>query len=236
MIEPLVLLPGLMCDARLFHPQIDAFSRRRAVVVSPISRGERIEEIASDLLDQLPHRFALAGHGLGGVVALELVRRAPDRVSRLCLISTDAQADTPQIAAAREDLIIGAQAGRLEEVMRHVVGSDTLAPGPQRIPVLNDLLAMALDFGPEVFVTQMRALQRRADQQGTLRRIKAPSLILCGKHDRLTPERKHAFMADMIPNAVMHTIDAAGYLPTLEAPGQVIDLMQAWLDEPLRMA
>ena len=132
MIEPLVLLPGLMCDARLFQPQIARLSRDRAVTVAPIGGGDRIEEIASGLLDQLPHRFALAGLSMGGVVALELVRRAPDRVTRLCLMATDAQADTPQIAANREELIVGALAGRLGEVMRKVIGTDTLAPGPRR--------------------------------------------------------------------------------------------------------
>ncbi|NVO55728.1 alpha/beta fold hydrolase [Rhodobacteraceae bacterium B1Z28] len=235
MIEPLVLLPGLMCDARLFHPQIDVLSRSRAVTVAPVSMGERIEEIASGLLDQLPHRFALAGLSMGGVVALELIRRAPERVSRLCLMATDAQADTPQIAAGREDLIIGAQAGRLEEVMRKVVGSDTLAPGPQRIPILNGLLAMALDLGPDLFVRQMRALQRRPDQQGALRRIKVPTLILCGAHDRLTPVRKHAFMADLIPGADLQVIDSAGHLPTLETPKIVIDAMQNWLEARHRL-
>ncbi len=234
MIEPLVLLPGFMCDARLFRPQIDVLSRERAVTVAPISLGERVEEIASSLLDQLPHRFALAGLALGGVVALEIMRRAPDRVLRLCLISTDAQADTPQIAAAREDLIIGAQAGRLDEMMRKVVGSDALAPGPQRIPILNDLLSMASDLGPEVFVRQMRALQRRPDQQSTLCRIKAPSLVLGGKHDTLTPARKLGFMADMIPNADLHLLDNAGHLPTLEVPGVVTNAMQSWLQVPSR--
>lgn len=232
MIEPLVFLPDLMCDARLFRPQIEVLSRDRAVTVAPISSGERIEEIASGLLDQLPHRFAVAGLGMGGVVALELTRRAAERVSRLCLMATDAQADTPQIAAGREDLIIGAQAGRLEEVMRKVVGSDALAPGPQRIPHLNDLLAMAMDHGSEQFVRQMRALQRRPDQQGTLRRIKVPTLILCGVHDTVTPVRKHAFMADLIPGSVLQTIENAGYLLPLETPEIVIDAMQHWLKVP----
>ncbi|WP_300067080.1 alpha/beta fold hydrolase [uncultured Ruegeria sp.] len=234
MIEPLVFLPGLMCDARLFRPQIDVMSRDRAVTVAPISSGERIEEIASGLLDQLPHRFALAGLSMGGVVALELVRRAPERVSRLCLMATDAQADTPQIAAGREDLIVAARSGRLEEAMRRVVGSDTLAPGPQRIPILNNLLSMAMDLGPELFVRQMRALQRRPDQQGTLRRIKVPTLILCGSHDTLTPVRKHAFMADLIPGAVLQTIENAGHLPTLETPNVVIDALRNWLSVPCR--
>ncbi len=235
MIEPLVLLPGLMCDARLFQPQIARLSRDRAVTVAPIGSGDRIEEIASGLLDQLPHRFALAGLSMGGVVALELVRRAPDRVTRLCLMATDAQADTPQIAANREELIVGAQAGRLEEVMRSVIGSDTLAPGPQRLPILDDMLQMATELGPDLFVRQMRALQRRPDQQGTLRRIKVPTLVLCGAHDTLTPVRKHSFMAELIPEAVLYVVEDAGHLPTLEAPEETTGALIDWLNIPLRI-
>lgn len=234
MIEPLVLLPGLMCDARLYRPQIEVFSRTRPVTVAPFSAGERIEEIASGLLDQLPHRFALAGLSMGGVVALELIRRAPERVSRLCLMATDAQADTPQMAASREDLIIGAQGGRLEEVMRKLVGSDTLAPGPQRIPILNGLLAMAQDLGVETFVRQMRALQRRPDQQAALRRIKVPTLVLCGAHDTLTPVKRHSFMAELIPGAELLVIEKAGHLPTLETPDLVNEALQTWLDAQQR--
>ncbi|WP_050602037.1 alpha/beta fold hydrolase [Ruegeria sp. 6PALISEP08] len=234
MIEPLVFLPGFMCDARLFRPQVELLSRTRAVTVAPVSGGERIEEIASGLVDQLPHRFALAGLNLGGVVALELIRRAPERVSRLCLMATDAQADTPQIAASREDLIIAAQGGRLEEGMRKLVGSDALAPGPQRIPILNDLLAMAEGMGVETFVRQMRALQRRSDQQAALRKIKVPTLVLCGAHDTLTPVRRHSFMADLIPGAELHVIENAGHLLPIEAPEAVNEALQNWLNAPQR--
>jgi len=234
-IEPLVLLPGLMCDARLFQPQIASLSCSRAVTVAPVGLGERIEEIASNLLDQLPHRFALAGLSMGGVVALEIVRRAPERVSRLCLMSTDAQADTPHLAATREELLVGAKAGRLEDVIRRIIGSDTLAPGPKRIPILNEVVAMALDLGPEMFERQIRALQRRPDQQGELRRIKVPTLILCGAHDTLTPVRKHSFMADLIPGAELQVIEEAGHLPTLETPQIVCDAFESWLKVPARM-
>ena len=236
MIEPLVLLPGLMCDARVFAPQIEHFSRKRAVTVAPISLGERIEEIASGLLDQLPHRFALVGLSMGGVVALEIARRAPDRVSRLCLMATDAQADTPQTAAAREAHMVGAKAGRLEDVMRKIIGSETLAPGARRVPILNDVIAMALDQGSAVFERQMRALQRRPDQQGALRLIKAPTLLLCGAHDQLTPVRKHAFMAEMIPSSDLKVIEDAGHLPTLEAPEAVNEALDVWLSTPSRMS
>lgn len=235
MIEPLVLLPGLMCDARLFQPQIAGLSQARAVTIAPISMGERVEEIASALLDVLPHRFALAGFSMGGVVALEIIRRAPERVSRLCLMSTDAQADTPQMAAAREELVVGALAGRLEEVMRKIIGSDALAPGASRIPILHEILSMAVEMGADVFVRQMRALQRRPDQQGTLRRIKVPTLILCGAHDTLTPVRKHTFMAELIPGAELQIIDEAGHLPTLETPQAVNEEMGRWLNRPIPM-
>ncbi|SLN15286.1 alpha/beta fold hydrolase [Ruegeria meonggei] len=236
MIEPLVLLPGLMCDARLFEPQIVSLSRSRAVTVAPVSIGERIEEIASRLLDQLPHRFALGGLSMGGVVALEIIRRAPDRVSRLCLMATDAQAETPQMAAAREELLIGAKAGRLEDVIRKIIGSDTLAPGPQRIPILNNVISMAVDMGADVFERQIRALQRRPDQQGELRHIRVPTLILCGAHDRIAPVRKHAFMADLIPAAELKVLEDAGHLPSLEAPQVVNNALHDWLSEPARVA
>ncbi len=234
-VEPLVLLPGLMCDARLFEQQIQHLSRKRAVTIAPVCHGDRIEEIASGLLDQLPHRFALAGHGLGGMVAIELIRRAPDRINRLCLMATDAQSDTPHIAAGREELIIGAASGRLDDVMPKAVGSDTLAPGPRRIPILNDMMKMARDLGPDIFVRQMRVLQRRPDQQATLRRITVPTLILCGAHDTLTPARKHAFMADLIPMSELRVIEKAGHLPPLEAPEAVSTAIEEWLNLPVRL-
>ncbi|MGV6805989.1 MAG: alpha/beta fold hydrolase [Ruegeria sp.] len=235
MIEPLVLLPGLMCDARLFQPQVTRLSQERPVMVAPIGFGDRVEEIASGLLDQLPHRFALAGLSMGGIVALELVRRAPDRVTHLCLMATDAQADTPQIAADREELIVGAQAGRLDEMMHRVLGSDALAPGPQRIPILNTVHQMAQDLGPDLFVRQIRALQRRPDQQGTLRKIKVPTLVLCGSHDTLTPVRKHSFMAELIPEATLHVVETAGHLPTLEASDETTGALTEWLNIPVRV-
>ncbi|MEX0320449.1 MAG: alpha/beta fold hydrolase [Ruegeria sp.] len=232
MIEPLVLLPGMMCDARVYRHQLQHLSRDRAVTVAPITTGERVEEIASGLLDQLPHRFALAGLSMGGIVAMEIIRRAPERVSRLCLMDTEALADTPQIAAAREPMIVGARAGRLDEVMQEAMRPEFLAPGPGRMEVLDCVYAMARDLGGELFVRQSRALQRRPDQQGTLRKIKVPTMILCGAHDGLTPVKRHTFMAELIPNAELRIIEDAGHLPTLETPEAVTEALQHWLAMP----
>ncbi|WP_164659958.1 alpha/beta fold hydrolase [Tropicibacter sp. Alg240-R139] len=230
MIEPLVLLPGMMCDARLYAHQLLKLGRDRAVMVAPIHMGERIEEIASDLLDQLPQRFALAGLSMGGIVAMEIFRRAPDRITRLCLMDTDAQADTPQIAAAREPMIVGAKAGRLDEVMRQAMRPEFLAPNSNRMQILEQVYAMARDMGEDVFVRQSRALQRRPDHQGTLRKIKVPTLVMCGEHDGLTPVKRHSFMAELIPTAELQVIEGAGHLPTLEAPDVVTHALTQWLE------
>lgn len=232
MPDPLVLLPGMMCDARLFAPQINDMSRDHAVMVAPITQGERIEEIASGLLDVLPAKFALAGLSMGGIVAMELLRRAPERITRLALMDTNPLAETPQTAAAYEPMIIGARAGRLDEVLRGFMKPDYLAPGPQRLAVLGQVFEMGHDLGPEVLVRQVRALQRRRDQQPTLRRCKVPTLILCGAYDTLTPLKRHAFMADLIPYARLEVIEAAGHLPTLEAPEATTAALRAWMQQP----
>ncbi|MDX2485194.1 MAG: alpha/beta fold hydrolase [Pseudodonghicola sp.] len=232
MTEALVLLPGMMCDARIFEPQINVLSRERAVMVAPITQGERIEEIASNIIDQLPQRFALAGLSMGGIVAMEVLRRVPERVTRLCLMDTNPLAETPPEAAAREPMIVGVRAGRLDDVMREAMKPDYLAPGPGRMAVLDTVYAMAADLGPEVFVRQNRALQRRRDQQSTLRKCKAPTLILCGAHDRLTPVKRHSFMAELMPSAELQVIEDAGHLPTLEAPDEVLAALRDWLARP----
>lgn len=232
MPDPLVLLPGMMCDARLFAPQITDLSRDHAVMIAPITQGERIEEIASSLLDVLPAKFALAGLSMGGIVAMELLRRAPERITRIALMDTNPLAETPQTAAAYEPMIIGARSGRLDEVLRGFMKPDFLAPGPQRIAVLNQVFEMGRDLGAEVLVRQVRALQRRRDQQPTLRRCKVPALVLCGAHDKLTPLKRHAFMAELIPYARLEVIEDAGHLPTLEAPEATTAALRAWMKQP----
>ncbi|MBD3662768.1 alpha/beta fold hydrolase [Sulfitobacter aestuariivivens] len=233
MHEPLVLLPGMMCDARLFGPQIAEMSADTAVMAAPITQGERIEEIASGLLDLLPKRFAVAGLSMGGIVAMELLRRAPDRITRLALMDTNPLAETPVVAANREPQIVKARSGRLLEVMRDEMKPNYLAPGPQRSDVLDLVMDMAETLGPEVFIRQSRALQRRRDQQAVLRKCKAPTLILCGAHDQLCPVKRHTFMAELIPNAELVVLKDAGHLPTLEQPAQTTAALRNWMQQPL---
>jgi pimeloyl-ACP methyl ester carboxylesterase len=233
MAEPLVFLPGMMCDARLFGPQIAELSADHCVMVAPVTQGERIEEIASGLLDQLPARFALAGLSMGGIVAMELLRRAPDRITRIALMDTNPLAETPPVAAAREPQIVGVRTGRLEQVMRDEMKPHYLAPGPHRAEVLELVMDMALALGADTFVRQSRALQRRRDQQGTLRKCKVPTLVLCGAHDALCPVKRHTFMAELIPYAKLVVFENAGHLPTLETPAETTQALRDWLKQSL---
>lgn len=233
MNEPLVLLPGMMCDARIFGPQIAALSSERAVTVAPVSDGDRIEEIASGLLDHLPRKFALAGIAMGGVVAMELLRRAPDRVGRIALMSTTSLAETPQSAVDYEPLITKLKAGLLDQAVGSVIRPEHLAPGPVRNSVLHLIASMADNLGAEVIVRQARALQRRRDYQSVLRQCHVPALVICGEHDTLTPVKRHEFMAGLIPQADLALIQEAGHFPTLEAPDAVIAALGAWLRQPM---
>ncbi|MEQ6247400.1 alpha/beta fold hydrolase [Sulfitobacter sp. HNIBRBA3233] len=235
MREALVMLPGMMCDARLFGPQIAELSADTAVMVAPVTQGERIEEIASSLLDVLPKRFALAGLSLGGIVAMEILRRAPDRVSRIALINTGPLPETPAIAADREPRIVRARAGRMDEVMQAEFPAQSLAPGPYRGEVQELMMDMGRTLGAEVFIRQSRAMQRRKDQQATLRKCKVPALVLCGAYDTIYPVKRHEFMAELIPYARLEVLQGSGHLPTLEQPGEVTDALRAWMRQPMML-
>lgn len=233
MSEPLVLLPGMMCDARAFLPQIVSLSLEQPVTVVPLMQGERIEEMASGLLSLLPSKFALAGHAMGGAVAMELIRRAPERVTRLALISTSPLADPPPAAAAREELMIAAKSGRLGDALRRDINDMGLAPSAERAHVQQGLFEMGMELGPELYVRHTRALQRRRDQQATMRQIKQPVLVLCGAHDEVTPVKRHEFMAEMIPYARLSVFEDAGHMPSLEAPEATTLALQTWMRQPL---
>lgn len=233
MNEAILFVPGMMCDARVFAPQITALSRRHAIHLANVIDGQSIREIAAGILHQAPPRFALCGLSMGGIVAMEILRRVPERVTRLCLISTTPLAETPEQAVWREPQIVKAQAGKLDEAMGEALHPDNFAPGPMKAAVLAEVQAMARDLGPEVFVRQSRALQRRPDGQKALRMLRVPSLVLCGAHDRITPVKRHSFMAELIPYAELAVIDDAGHLPTLETPAKVNIALEAWMDLPM---
>jgi len=233
MIEPLVLIPPMLCDARVFYAQLATLSAQVPITFAPITGGDRMEEMASAILSWMPAKFALAGMGMGGMVAMEVLRRAPERVTRVAFISTNAQADTPEIAALREPLIIAARSGRYDDAIHGEMNPAWLAPGPFREDVMSLVMDMAHALGPEVYVRQSRAMQRRKDQQNIMRKIKQPALVMCGEHDTQNALRRHEFLAELIPYAKLEIIDGAGHLPSLENADAVTQALKTWLKQPL---
>lgn len=225
---PLILLPGMMCDARLFAPQVAGLAERE-VSVLPIEANDTVEALAADVLAAAPARFALAGLSMGGIVAMEVLRQAPDRVARIALMDTNPPAERPEMQARRAPQIAAAKAGRLREVIRDEMKPNYLAPGPRRAGVLDLCMAMALDLGPEVFVRQSLALRDRPDQQEVLRGVRVPALVLCGAGDTLCPLERHVLMRDLIAGSVLRVIEGAAHLPTLEQPGAVTEALVEWL-------
>jgi pimeloyl-ACP methyl ester carboxylesterase len=234
MSEPLILIPGLACDARVFFHQVVALSLARAVIIVPLT-GLLVEEMSQAVLAQAPVRFALAGHGLGGTVALDVIRRAADRVTRVVLISTDPLGETPAAAAMRESRMVTARAGNLPQAIAGEVPASALFDGPDRTQVAAVVEDMARVLGADAFIAQSRAMQRRPDHQKTLRRWLLPTLVIAGAADTIVLPRRQEFTADLTPKGRFLRIDAAGHLPTMEAPDTVSEAMDAFLDEPLML-
>lgn len=225
----------MMCDARIWGPQIEDLARETLVTVAPMSRVDSVEALAADLLPRLPGSFALAGHGLGGMVAMEMLRTAPERISHLILMSTNCQTEMPTVAAAREPQIISAQCGRLDHVLREEIKPELFALSPYRDEIMQLMMDMGLRHGPGAFVRQSRAMQRRPDQQGTLRRARVKAHVICGELDPLYPVRRHEFIAHLMRDAQLHVMHDAGYLPMLEQPEKITALFREILGLPYRL-
>lgn len=226
----LLLLPGMLCDARMWQHQLDYLAPFASVLVGDIGNADSVEIIARDLLEQAPPRFAVAGLSMGGIVALEMWRQAPHRIERLALLDTNFRADTAQRRLARDQQIIQVQQGMLRDILRDELKPRYLAQcNRSNLALLNDLLQMGEKLGVDVFVRQSLALRNRPDSSQTLETISCPTLVMCGEEDELCPVELHREMADRIPGATLRVIENCGHISTMEQPKQVSVALAAWL-------
>lgn len=226
---PLLLLPGMMCDARLFAPQIASLSAQFPIMTAPLNDGRTVAELADQVLQQAPPVFALCGLSMGGIVAMEIVRMAPQRVRKLALLDTNPLAEQPEKAAAREPQIQAVRNGELRSVMRDEMKPHYLCDGPERQRILDLCMEMAEKLGPGIFEDQSRALQTRPDQTDTLANVSVPTLVLCGEEDALCPVERHQLMHGLISNSTLTVVANAGHLPTLEQPEATTQAIRDWL-------
>jgi pimeloyl-ACP methyl ester carboxylesterase len=230
----LLLLPGLLCDADVWADQVDAIGPAFRCVVPRYHDLDSIAAMARRVLQHAPPRFSLAGHSMGGRVALEVVRSAPGRVARLALLDTGYEARPAGEQGARE----ACQRRHLVDVAReqgmHAMGVEW-ARGmvhPARLAdsaLMSRILAMIERQTPQAHAAQIQALLDRPDASDVLPRIRCPTLVACGREDAWSPVARHEAMAALIPGCTLEVFERCGHMSTLERPADVAAALRVWL-------
>lgn len=229
-MTPILLIPGLVCTAELFAAQIPHLWTRGSVMIASTLGGDSMGAIADDILANAPPRFALAGLSMGGYVAFEILRRAPERVERLALLDTSARPDAPEQSERRRGLMARLDSEAFEAVIEPVLRG---LPAPARREdeaLFQTNLRMARSVGPDGFRRQTAAIIGRADSRPDLPGIAVPTLVLVGAEDAATPPEVAREMAEAIPGARLSVIPASGHVSTLEQPEAVTRALLDWLD------
>lgn len=230
MIEPLVLLPGLNATAALYTPQWPYLAPGRPILVADHARDESLGAIVTRLLSTAPERFALCGLSMGGYIAFEIMRRAPERVTRLALLDTSAKPATPETNVPREQMIALAEKGAFDNVTT-LLWQKLVAPArlvDERLRL--EVRKMAEDIGAEGFVRQQHAIMGRPDSRPLLASITVPTLVLVGEEDQITPlAEAQEIAAGIGAKARLVTVPGSGHLSTLEAPEAVTEALLTWL-------
>jgi len=225
---PLLLLPGLLNDAELWRAQIAALSDIADCTVGDQTRGDTMQAVVEDVLAQAPERFALAGFSLGGFVAQQILRVAPERVLRLALVDTSIHADSPERAAQRQSQRAGVRLpgtfhGFGDKLMRSYIDASRL----DDYVLVQRVRDMTARLGAEVFLRQS-ALDR-VDGHDVLAGYRDPLLIICGANDRITPLAISEEMHALVPGSTLVVLPDCGHLAPMEKPEEVSAAMREWL-------
>lgn len=226
---PLLLLPGLLCDARLFAAQVRDLSGVAHPVIADLTGADTISELARGAIERMPPgRFAVAGLSMGGYVALEIARQAPARLAAIALLNTNARADSPESTENRRRLM--ALADRDFAAVNAALVPRLLHPEhPRRAELVALLDAMAAAVGPEAFKRQQRAIIGRIDSRPHLAAIRAPAMVLAARDDAIMPMETSEEMANGIPGATLEIVERCGHVSALEQPEEVSARLRAWM-------
>tara|TARA_R110002072_G_scaffold161111_2_gene312586 strand:- start:230 stop:943 length:714 start_codon:yes stop_codon:yes gene_type:complete len=226
----LVLIPGLLCTADLWRDQVAALSDIAAITIADHTQDDNMPDIARRILESAPPRFALAGLSMGGYIALEIMRQAPERVTHLAIMDARAVGDTPEDRQRRIDFIrLVEQGSAFKGVTRSLLPTLIHPSRLEDDALTSRIFKMAEDVGKEAFLRQERALLEREELTSILGTIKCPTLVLAGAEDKLIPPRIQREMAVEIPTAQYVEISTCGHLPTMERPDETTEYMRRWL-------
>ena len=231
MKQPLILLPGLLCDAALWAPQLSDLAGIADFFVADLTDEHSIEEMGAAVLRDAPWKeFALAGLSMGGYVAQEIVRQAPQRVKKLALLDTRSRAELPEETERRRALMQLAQSGgNFTPVTNRMLPFLVHESRVKDEPLVKVIREMAERTGIEAYVRQQNAIIARPDYRPMLPSISCPTLVLCGRQDKLTPLDNSEQMAAAIPRAKLVVVEECGHVSTLERPEAVNSAMREWL-------
>jgi pimeloyl-ACP methyl ester carboxylesterase len=229
---PLVLVPGLLCDAALWRGQVEDLADIAQPWIADVTRDDSMTAMARRVLAEAPSgRFALAGLSMGGYVAQAILREAPERVERLALLDTSAMADTPEQSVRRRGLIDLAEKGDFKGVTPRLL---PLFVHPDRLSdkaLTDEVMAMTERVGKDAFLRQQRAIMGRPDNRPNLPKIDCPTLVICGRQDQMTPLDWNADIAALVPGARLEIIEDCGHLTTMERPWETSVALRQWLTE-----
>ena len=225
---PLLLLPGLLCDSELWRPQVEALADVAAALIPDLTLDTSIEDMAARVLAVAPPVFSLAALSMGGYVAFEIMRRAPERVLRLALFDTQAELDPPERIAARRRGMESLKLGRFVGITSRLL-PQLLHPDHVIGPVGKTVSAMAKRVGGAAFLRQQQAILDRPDSRPTLATIRIPTLVAVGEQDAVTPITDSLEIHRGIPGSQLHLFSHCGHLPALEKPAETTALLRQWL-------
>jgi pimeloyl-ACP methyl ester carboxylesterase len=226
----LLFLPGLLEDADAFGAIVDGLEERVTCTVADLTRSDTIAGLARDALAQAPQgSFALAGHSMGGYVALEVMRQAPERVERLALLNTHARPDSAEATENRRRLL--ALAERDFPAVIAALLPKLMTPRHLQDPALVGIVdGMALAVGKEAFRRQQEAIIHRSDSRPHLKAIACPTAVVAARNDQLMPVELLQELADGIAGARLTLIEDCGHMAPIEQPDRVLEAIVAWLE------
>lgn len=232
--EPLLLVPGLMCDHTVWEPLLPALTAGRACTVVDHGMADSLPRMAQQLLDTAPDRFAIAGHSMGARVALEVLRQAPGRVTRVALLDTGYQARASGAAgeeeARKRHALLALARGQGVRAMATAWVQGMVHPARLGdAPLIEAILAMFERKSADVFACQIHALLERPDASDVLASLQVPTLILCGRQDGWAPVAQHQAMQRLAPGSVLNVIEDAGHMAPMERPEAVTGALVDWL-------
>jgi pimeloyl-ACP methyl ester carboxylesterase len=234
MPDSILFMPGLLCDARLWRDQLAALAPITHAIVADLTQDDSLDGMANRALAAMPGRFALCGLSMGGYAALALMRLAPDRVTRLCLMDTSARADSPEQSRRRRGLIATVRRNPSQTTRFRGV-TPRLLPmliHPDRLSdtaLTQDVIGMAERVGQMAFLRQQTAILARPDSRPDLPAIAVPTMVAAGAQDALTPPSDAEEMASLIPGAQLRIIPNCGHLAPMERPNEVSAILDQWL-------